>query len=515
MAAAARLRLRLGRRRGAPAPSGAPWAAGAARRRLSNVNTVAFAAAIDALSSKAGPAAARAAADGLAQVTRARAAPGAQDGRFYARLLGNASGLADAWIGRNGSAARILDEAFRESSVGTNHDAYLDLGGLLNDLAVCRAQAPGGASEAAASEAKLKRALFMAERAYKADGDLVAATLTNLGELCFWCGDAARGAEYHLRALRQLDMNHLVGPAGAAAGGERGPVQGALEQLRLARIFTSRGAAGRALLIVGGEGSERGEELVLSALKRALEELGEASGLRHIVLSSIYRDAALLGLASKATPDCERYPEMLAAQALRSALAAAAPDALAAAGGAERSALRRLAGESHRALEAHCVVESCAVYALSLRPRDAVAFVDGGGALRERVPALERVRSTAAALSGDDERRCAEMEVPVSVANAEALRQSADAAATGAEGTVRERFIDVVTGGDKRFRGAGALGVGLRDCFPSDVQWHGPSGDLGVGVGDDGRDARDGGAAGGGAQRSSGFRGGGFDPFAL
>ena len=81
-----------------------------------------------------------------------------------------------------------------ESIQGLGKADYQDLGGVLNDTAVCQAQL----GEWKGAEIHLKRALYMGERAQSPDVLLMVATHTNLGEVYGQMGALGK-AEAHLR----------------------------------------------------------------------------------------------------------------------------------------------------------------------------------------------------------------------------------------------------------------------------------------------------------------------------
>lgn len=134
----------------------------------------------------------------------AQAEPGA--GRDQAlRMAYHLAGVSLLRLHRLSEAARALDKArevaVRASTGGFGDDAYTDVGGVLIDLGVCLAMA----GDAEAGQKHLSRALYMAERAYRPDDDLIASASSNLGELLASRGEFEAACEMGDRALQLTD----------------------------------------------------------------------------------------------------------------------------------------------------------------------------------------------------------------------------------------------------------------------------------------------------------------------
>lgn len=95
--------------------------------------------------------------------------------------------------GRWREAKEVLEECLRlfpGDLLGAGDDAFVDICGVLNDLALTEIRL----SEYEQAEKNLKRALYMAQRAYEPDRQLVALTKINLAEHAWvqgWYGAAA------------------------------------------------------------------------------------------------------------------------------------------------------------------------------------------------------------------------------------------------------------------------------------------------------------------------------------
>jgi len=105
-------------------------------------------------------------------------------GREHALRMGyHLSGLALLRLGRVNEAIQSLERAkevaVRVSGAGAGDDAYTDLGGVLNDLGIAKALAGDGEG----AQKNISRTLYMAQRAYRPDEDLVSAACSNLAEV--------------------------------------------------------------------------------------------------------------------------------------------------------------------------------------------------------------------------------------------------------------------------------------------------------------------------------------------
>ena len=102
-----------------------------------------------------------------------------------------------------GARAAMVDAtaaAEARARAGRGHDSFVDIGGCLLDSAVVALYAgDGGAADAA-----LRRAAYMAERAYRADGWLRVAVLANLSVAAAHARDGDRAFALALDARRKL-----------------------------------------------------------------------------------------------------------------------------------------------------------------------------------------------------------------------------------------------------------------------------------------------------------------------
>lgn len=122
------------------------------------------------------------------------------------RMAHHLTGVSLLRLGRVSEAVRALDKArevaVRSSSAGMGCDAYTDVGGVLVDMGVALAlqgDLDGG-------QKHLSRSLYMAERAYRPDDDLLATACINLSELLSWRGtDDEQALELAERAVRLTD----------------------------------------------------------------------------------------------------------------------------------------------------------------------------------------------------------------------------------------------------------------------------------------------------------------------
>ncbi len=121
------------------------------------------------------------------------------------RLSHHLAGVSLLRLGRLPEAVRSLDTArevaVRVSSQGHGDDAYTDVGGVLIDTGV--ALAMHGDWDGA--QKHLSRALYMAERAYRPDDDLVATACSNLAEVLALRGEHDQAMELAERAVRLTD----------------------------------------------------------------------------------------------------------------------------------------------------------------------------------------------------------------------------------------------------------------------------------------------------------------------
>lgn len=117
---------------------------------------------------------------------------------IHLRKAHNALGILHLSNDRLPEAQKHLDDALKLSEIdsvnGYGHDSYVDIAGVLNDLSLVmhRSGNPTGA------EQQLKRALYMAKRAYQPDQRLLTATYVNLGDLYCQIGKLDE-AEKHVR----------------------------------------------------------------------------------------------------------------------------------------------------------------------------------------------------------------------------------------------------------------------------------------------------------------------------
>ena len=80
------------------------------------------------------------------------------------------------------------------SGAGVGDDAYTDLGGVLNDLGIAKALAGDGEG----AQKNISRTLYMAQRAYRPDEDLVSAACSNLAEVMRARGKQGEGGTGNL-----------------------------------------------------------------------------------------------------------------------------------------------------------------------------------------------------------------------------------------------------------------------------------------------------------------------------
>jgi tetratricopeptide (TPR) repeat protein len=111
---------------------------------------------------------------------RSDAGPGREQA---SRLAHHLAGVSLLRMGRVAEAAKALDKAraiaVAASSGGYGDDAYTDVGGVLIDSGVALAMQ----GDVDGAQKHLSRALYMGERAYRQDDDLVSAACSNLAEV--------------------------------------------------------------------------------------------------------------------------------------------------------------------------------------------------------------------------------------------------------------------------------------------------------------------------------------------
>mmetsp|Transcript_23573 Transcript_23573/g.69430 ORF Transcript_23573/g.69430 Transcript_23573/m.69430 type:complete len:388 (-) Transcript_23573:247-1410(-) len=136
------------------------------------------------------------------------------------RLSANLSGLLAHYLGEHEHAADDLGEALRaceaQSRAGQGHDSYVDLSGVLIDLAVN--DVARGETERATGY--LKRARYMAIRAYRPDARVLAMCAAARAELSIRQGDRLEALRHSIEAVALP-----LGPGEVESG--RGPVPGA------------------------------------------------------------------------------------------------------------------------------------------------------------------------------------------------------------------------------------------------------------------------------------------------
>ena len=116
------------------------------------------------------------------------------------RLTENMVGLSYFHLGDYNKASQHLlrakDIANEIARTGFSHDSYTDIGGILNDLAVLEAHLGNMKN----GYKYLKRCVFMAERAYRVDHDLLSTAFHNYGEFAMLENDPDRALQYYQKA---------------------------------------------------------------------------------------------------------------------------------------------------------------------------------------------------------------------------------------------------------------------------------------------------------------------------
>lgn len=160
--------------------------------------------------------------EGLAQakasVEQAAKGKRGSTGREHALRMGHQlMGVSYLRLGRVEEALTSLEAAqevaMRVSGAGGGDDAYTDLGGVLNDFGIAKALI--GDWEGA--HKNLSRTLYMAERAYRPDEDLVSAACSNLAEVLCARGAVDEAVEYSEKAARLTDKMEKLSLARKAA----------------------------------------------------------------------------------------------------------------------------------------------------------------------------------------------------------------------------------------------------------------------------------------------------------
>lgn len=157
----------------------------------------------------------------------AKSEPGA--GRDQAlRMACHLAGVSLLRLHRLSEALHVLDRArgvaVRASSGGLGCDAYTDVGGVLVDLGVCMAMA----GDIEGGQKHLSRALYMAERAYRSDDDLIASASSNLAELLALKGELEQAVEVGERAVwltDKMERLHLIKAQEREEGGKKPPTE--------------------------------------------------------------------------------------------------------------------------------------------------------------------------------------------------------------------------------------------------------------------------------------------------
>eukprot|EP00928_Gymnodinium_smaydae_P037405 TRINITY_DN25971_c0_g1_i1.p1 TRINITY_DN25971_c0_g1~~TRINITY_DN25971_c0_g1_i1.p1 ORF type:complete len:458 (+),score=84.20 TRINITY_DN25971_c0_g1_i1:40-1413(+) len=434
----------------------------------------AAAAALRALARNHAAAAATCARSGLTSLRAERGATvvGGESG-YYARLLGNAKGVAELWSGDHAAARSTLQEAYEEAAGGVPNDAFLDVGGLLNDVAVARFTSEGGLEVGATLEAEkqLKRALFLSERAHKPDGDLVATTLSNLGELQFWSGNMTRAMEYHTRAA---DMSTKSSSSDAQGGS---PEVEDTTILQNARSRLCESAAGRVFVLAGhGEEQRRGLKLVTGALAQArVANASERDSCAlRLGLSGILRDSALVNLLQDSST-AAGAPADAAQDALGIAIgcASTSSDSSLDESADLNKLIVRLRGEGPGAVMSNpAVLAGCWTTAACLPASEASSFLRALGVEESTHAELAHLRELLLASERVSEADSVNVRSEFKLHNSLALSMVL-ARCDGASDfeRLRSTFVNLLIKESNLARSCGAVGVGLRDWNPRALQW--------------------------------------------
>lgn len=127
-------------------------------------------------------------------------APDSQQRATTYRNALNVKGLSHWGIGDFSSASEALESALRvasrQSRDGGGHDAFLDIGGVINDIGCLKLER----GDLDGAEQSLKRCMYLGSRAHVRDRDMLAAAKSNMAELVHTRGDQEEAERQYVAA---------------------------------------------------------------------------------------------------------------------------------------------------------------------------------------------------------------------------------------------------------------------------------------------------------------------------
>lgn len=398
---------------------------------------------------------------------------------FAARYVGNSLSLAQMSGGYHDAAMFTIRNVVDEVKNGVPSDSYLDVGGALNDHCMLRMHSSMFDAEGTAgstlkdNEVALKRALFMAERAYRPDSDLINTTLSNLGELCFWNGEVERGVAYHQRAVKQRSVDKLFETMETDENSDEAKDMLLLQVLRWC---VGDSAAGRSFVLASKENAEveLGHQLIGKAASMLESLVQKESCMCLVTYSSVLRDQALANIFGHSV-GYDADPVECAKRALLYAIMSSSNciQDFSSLDFTLDNILDVLQNpKANQALHSHSVLTSCWVLALCLPPTESQRFLSSSGACSEDCDGrlseiLRKLHTTSMRLSDRKGSLAYNLSLELDGSDSKVSR---GAKAVG--NLLRQSHADLLQG----VFSLGCLGVGTRDWDPSALQWKGIDG---------------------------------------